>query len=280
LGHRVADEAKIGTVWTDDELDLIVADYFAMLAAEQTGLAYVKSQHSGRLMARIGRTHRSVEFKHMNISAVLEELGRPTIHGYRPKPNYQNAILDAIERYLLKAPPLWTPDMADQLAEPVTPFLEPPPDLQEPKQRPPALERLVQKFDPGEQDFRNRALGRAGEEAVFLSEQQRLRLAERPDLAQKVRWVAQEDGDGAGYDILSFESSGRERLLEVKTTLGSRMTPFYLTRNEYSVAEERADAFRLVRVYSFAREPRMFELQPPLDKVIRLSPHTYQASFT
>jgi hypothetical protein len=25
----VADEAKIGTVWSDEELDLIVADYFA-----------------------------------------------------------------------------------------------------------------------------------------------------------------------------------------------------------------------------------------------------------
>ncbi len=71
-----ADDDKIGTVWTDEEPDLILADYFAMLAAEQAGRAYVKSHHSGALMAQIGRRHRSVEFKHMNISAVLAEIGQ------------------------------------------------------------------------------------------------------------------------------------------------------------------------------------------------------------
>ena len=53
---------------------------------------------NGALMAQIGRTHRSVEFKHQNISAVLDELGMPWIPGYKPKRNYQNAILDAIDR--------------------------------------------------------------------------------------------------------------------------------------------------------------------------------------
>lgn len=64
-----ADEAWLGKPWADDELDAIVADYFAMLAAEQRGEPYVKSHHSAALMRRIGRTDRSVEFKHQNISA-------------------------------------------------------------------------------------------------------------------------------------------------------------------------------------------------------------------
>jgi hypothetical protein len=76
------DQNKIGTPWSDDELDAIIADYFAMLDAELTGRPYVKSHHSSALMERIGRTHRSVEFKHQNISAVLEELGLPWIRGY------------------------------------------------------------------------------------------------------------------------------------------------------------------------------------------------------
>src|ERR1700738_4743910 len=96
----MADEAKIGIPWQDDELDAIVADFFAMLAADLAGQQYVKSSHSQALMAQIGRTHRSVEFKHQNISAVLDELGMPWIRGYIPKRNYQGAILDAIERYL------------------------------------------------------------------------------------------------------------------------------------------------------------------------------------
>src|SRR5437773_2711715 len=102
--RRMADQAKIGTDWQNDELDAIVADYFAMLESDLHGRPYVKAQHSKRLMAEIGRTHRSVEFKHQNISAVLDELGMPWIPGYKPKRNYQNAIFDAIDRYLTRHP--------------------------------------------------------------------------------------------------------------------------------------------------------------------------------
>jgi len=42
----MADEAKIGTNWQADELDDIVADYFAMLEADLSGRPYVKSHHS------------------------------------------------------------------------------------------------------------------------------------------------------------------------------------------------------------------------------------------
>src|SRR5438270_4824494 len=100
----MADEAKIGKQWQDDELDAIVADYFAMLEDDLSGRPYVKSTHSQALMAHIGRTHRSVEFKHQNISAVLDELGMPWIPGYMPKRNYQNAIFGAVDRYLTRHP--------------------------------------------------------------------------------------------------------------------------------------------------------------------------------
>src|SRR5580692_1935894 len=100
----MAEDAKRGTIWQDGELDLIVADYFSMLQAELSGRAYVKSRHSAVLMAKIERTHRSVEFKHQNISAVLDKLGMPWIPGYKPKRNYQNAIFDAIDRYLTAHP--------------------------------------------------------------------------------------------------------------------------------------------------------------------------------
>ena len=57
-------------------------------------------------------------------------------------------------------------------------------------------------------------------------------------------------------------------------------TPFFLTRNEHALAEERPDAFRLMRLYSFAQDPRMFELTPPLGEVVRLSAQTYEARFS
>ena len=45
----MADEEKIGKPWRDDELDAIIADYFAMLDAELSGRSYVKSRHSAAL---------------------------------------------------------------------------------------------------------------------------------------------------------------------------------------------------------------------------------------
>src|SRR5580658_5760233 len=105
----MADQEKLGTTWRDDELDAIIADYFSMLDAELSGRPYVKARHSADLMERIGRTHRSVEFKHQNISAVLDELGMPWIPGYKPKRNYQNAIFDAIDRYLSRHPAVLAP---------------------------------------------------------------------------------------------------------------------------------------------------------------------------
>jgi Domain of unknown function (DUF3883) len=279
----MADEAKIGTPWQDDELDAIVADYFAMLAADLSGQQYVKSSHSQALMAQIGRTHRSVEFKHQNISAVLDELGMPWIPGYKPKRNYQNAIFDAIDRYLTKHPAILEPVPASppavtDLAAKI--FVAPPVLAPSDGPIPEPLRRLIRKFDPVERDHRNRTLGKAGEEFVVHVERRKLTEESRPDLARKVRWIAAEDGDGAGYDVLSFDLAGCERLLEVKTTNGSSRTPFFLTRNEWALATERPADWSIYRVHLFAKEPRIFTIVPPLENAINLRPDTWRASFT
>ena len=44
--------------------------------------------------------------------------------------------------------------------------------------------------------------------------------AGRTDLAERIRWASHVDGDGGGYDILSFDTDGSDRLIEVKTTKG------------------------------------------------------------
>ena len=276
----MADEKKICTPWRDHELDAIVADYFEMLEAELSGRSYVKSRHSKALMARIGRTHRSVEFKHQNISAVLDELGMPWIPGYIPKRNYQNAIFDAIDRYLSRHPGVLERVPAGPQAAALAEIFVPAPVLgADSAPLPERLWRLVRKFDPVERDHRNRLLGKAGEEFVVNLERRRLAEADRSDLARKVRWVAAEDGDGAGFDVLSFDFGGRQRLLEVKTTNGAARTPFFLTRNEREMAAERPADWRIYRVHLFAKEPRIFTIAPPLEKAVNLRPETWRASF-
>jgi len=148
-----------------------------------------------------------------------------------------------------------------------------------PSDIPKRLRELVCKFDPVERDYRNRVLGRAGEEFVVDLERRRLNEADRPELARCVRWVAREEGDGAGYDVLSFDDSSQPRLIEVKTTNGSARTPFYLSRNECEVASSRPDQWRIYRVHLFASEPHVFTIAPPLDRVLRLRPEVWRASF-
>jgi hypothetical protein len=277
----MSDKTKSGTHWQDDELDAIVTDYFAMLAADISGRPYTKSRHSAAPMARIGRSHRSVEFKHQNISAVLDELGMPWIPGYKPKTNYQNAIFDAIDRYLTYHPTALEPAQSPPPAPPLpNEIFVPPPTLTAAhKPIPERLQRLVQKFNPVERDHRNRSLGKAGEAFVVDLERRQLTEADRSDLARKVRWVADEDGDGAGYDVLSFHLGGGARLIEVKTTNGSARTPFFMTRNECSLAAERPADWRIYRVHLFARGPRIFTIAPPLENAVKLTPETWRASF-
>lgn len=56
--------------WTDEENDLIVAHYFAMLADDNFGRPYNKAEHRRALLPLLNdRSEGSVEFKHQNISA-------------------------------------------------------------------------------------------------------------------------------------------------------------------------------------------------------------------
>jgi hypothetical protein len=252
-----------------------------MLGGELAGRPYIKARHSAALMARIGRTHRSVEFKHQNISAVLDELGMPWISGYIPKRNYQNAIFAAIDRYLSLHPEaLDLSSPSESIIAASSAVFVKPPAMRPTETVPEALGRLVRKFDPVERDHRNRALGKAGEAFVLDVERRRLAELDRQDLVRKVRWVSVEDGDGAGFDVLSFDSEGgHERLIEVKTTNGSARTPFFLSRNERELATERPSDWCIYRVHLFAKDARIFTVAPPLESAVNLTPETWRASF-
>jgi hypothetical protein len=49
--------------WTDEELDLIVADYFSMFRDEASGSPYNKAEHNRLLQRNIDRSKGSIEFK-------------------------------------------------------------------------------------------------------------------------------------------------------------------------------------------------------------------------
>ena len=81
--------------WTDEENDLIVADYFAMLADDLSGRSYNTAEHRRALVPLLnGRSEGAVEFKHQNSRAVLKGPGEEWTaiydyllqHNTRPKP--------------------------------------------------------------------------------------------------------------------------------------------------------------------------------------------------
>ncbi|AQR60969.1 hypothetical protein BZG35_04330 [Brevundimonas sp. LM2] len=317
----MVDQSKVGTGWSADELDVIVADWFAMLALDAAGQPFVKAHRARALMERTGRSHRSVEFKHMNISAVAAELGLPHVRGYRPMANYQAAIFDAIDRHLDTHPAVLTdeafnlsrllpiaegrwgggtspfgdvtegatgsfPRVAEKASRfepeggfPALTLTEAPPPGPPRTPRPEGLARLVRKYDPAARNHANRTLGRLGEEQVFHHEHARLIAADRPDLARRIEWTSQERGDGAGYDIKSFDPTGTERLIEVKATRGGPTTPFWLTRTEREVSMERPDHWRLYRLHDLSAAPGLFVLPPPLEASVKLEPETWGARF-
>ncbi|MEX6724708.1 DUF3883 domain-containing protein [Parapedomonas caeni] len=274
------------SAWTDTENDLIVADYFAMLADDIAGRPYNKAEHRRALLPLLnGRSEGSVEFKHQNISAVLKGLGEDWIPGYKPAFNFQMSLVDAVTRWLALNPAwlgrLPATHAASGMREAAPLWVGPPPTQsnQPPPQELEQMLHIARRFDVAGRDERNRALGRAGEARVLAHELASLQAAGRDDLARKVRWVSEEDGDGAGYDIASFTSDGRARLIEVKTTNGWERTPFHITRNELAVADQHRSEWCLFRLWHFSREPRAFELYPPLDAHVSLTATTFQASF-
>jgi hypothetical protein len=98
---------------------------------------------------------------------------------------------------------------------------------------------------------RNKKLGLEGEELIFLSEIKKLEAIGQNELAEKVRHASKEEGDGLGYDILSYDESGNEMLIEVKTTKGPETVAFNVTAREALRSEKDPDKYYIYRVYNY-----------------------------
>ncbi|MGH9421889.1 MAG: DUF3883 domain-containing protein, partial [Thermoanaerobaculia bacterium] len=105
-----------------------------------------------------------------------------------------------------------------------------------------------------------------------------LREAGHHRLAERIEHVSQTKGDGLGYDILSFESNGRERLIEVKTTSFGAMTPFFVSRREVSTSDEQASRFSVCRIFKFRDSPKVFFLPGSLGLSCILDAVQYQVT--
>lgn len=119
-----------------------------------------------------------------------------------------------------------------------------------------------------------------GEEWVLEFEARRLTdNHHRPDLAKCIVWVSRHEGDGAGFDVRSFNGDTTPLLIEVKTTGLAKYHPFYVSPNEVTVSQREADRYHLYRLFRFGMGPRLYILQGALSSTCRLEPAQYSARF-
>jgi hypothetical protein len=87
MGVAAGEEEKAPSRnWSEQEVGLIVADYFEMLKAELLGKPFKKTDHRNALAPKLqNRSEGSIEFKHHNGSGVLVELGLPYLEGSKPQ---------------------------------------------------------------------------------------------------------------------------------------------------------------------------------------------------
>lgn len=276
--------------WSKHEVELVVADYLEMLALDLSGADYNKAERNRALQALLtARSRGSIEFKHQNISAVMIEMGYPYVAGYKPAKNYQRSLLPQVVTKQVADRPFLTETVTQLVSEPakkptgisdLLDILVEAPNREVPKRdlyesRP--VSRLKPKRNYLEQEARNHSLGRAGEELVLEFEQKRLWEAGAKSLAKRIEHVSQTKGDGDGFDVLSFERDGTERLVEVKTTRFGAMTPFYVTTNELHVSDSRRSEYFVYRLFKFGDNPRLFLLPGSLRANCTLEPVQFRA---
>lgn len=284
LGFEVV---KVGEDWSADEVHATVASYFEMLALEAAQMPYNKSERNNHLRQTLrGRSKASVEMKHQNVSAVLASLGLPFIPGYKPRGNTQLLLRQQVQKFVLDHSDM-VRQIVDALEEVKTPeaktfaatVVAPPPVETVAKVEAGPRVRLPHKMDYAARDESNRKLGRAGEQWALEYEQHRLLQDGLGELFSRVDWVADRLGDGAGYDILSFDSASEPRYIEVKTTNGAHASSFVISRNELDFSREVEEAFCLYRLFQFRDAPSMYILRGDISKRLHLEPLDYRASF-
>jgi hypothetical protein len=276
--------------WSRVEVEAAVADYLDMLALELRGEPFSKAEHNRNLAQVLNdRTRGSIERKHQNISAVLIELGYPHIDGYKPLCNYQELLKEVVEERLrgataldeeiasLIASPPASPAPFDDILDIRVPVPVPDRETRTSVYESPTTPARGAKRNYLEMETRNGALGLAGEQLVLRYEQERLSRAGKDGLAAKIIHISAVESDSRGFDILSYEKDGRERLIEVKTTRFGALTPFFASRNEVEVSDRRNEQYQLYRVFKFSEQPKLFLLPGSLKRTCQLDPLSFAA---
>lgn len=271
--------------WTQQENTHALTTYLTMMHREAAGEKVVKAHEYRRLHEEnANRSAKAYEFKMQNISAVLALNDLPYISGLTPADAYQNLLEemllerlenDPAERAMVLA---YGKGLLRQWTQPVAAAqlkVEAPPAGSAPPERTRSFKGV--KVDHAAREHACRRLGRSGEELVVALERERLRKADRADLADAVEHVSRTVGDGTGYDILSYTPEETRKYIEVKTTNFGKDTSFLITDNEVAFSATQPEHYHLYRLFEFGSGPKLYTLRGPLEQTCWLLAKRFEA---
>ncbi len=121
--------------------------------------------------------------------------------------------------------------------------------------------------------------GLKAERLVMQMEVENLITNGRSDLAEQVKHISVEEGDGCGYDIKSFSLDGKEKYIEVKGTIDKQNTGFFVTDKELKASIAYGDSYFLYRVFDLdSNNPKLCVYEGQLSNHFNLSNYTYKAN--
>lgn len=274
--------------WSEKEVELTILNYFEMLSCELLSRAYSKTAFRKKLIPLLNnRSKGAIEFKNQNISAVLVNLGLPYIKGYLPRYNYQKILRDKVIEYLAQNQSI--EKEFNQFVTKDISFYTHKIDFNKVLVKAPENNIITEpesyyhkspiKINYLEKEQNNHKLGLFGEELVMNYEKWHLTELGKTNLADNVRWVSRDEGDGLGFDILSRNLNGTDKYIEVKTTRLGKETPFYFSENELTFSNKNSKNFHLYRLFNFDSNVKFFTKTGSLDTICKYRPVQYKGYF-
>ncbi|MFA6641647.1 MAG: DUF3883 domain-containing protein [Thermovirgaceae bacterium] len=275
--------------WSKEEVEVIVQDYLSMLESEILSLPYNKAEHRRALMKNLNnRSEGSIERKHQNISAVMLALGMPYINGYKPLGNYQNLLFESVSELISSNPRIQekldevvNSDVAVPSVDNILRAMVAPPEPRLRVQTMRSEPRIVHfgRVNYLRKEAQNQRLGLAGELFVVNFEKAYLIYSGKTHLAENIEHTSVSKGDGAGFDIHSYNLDGSDKFIEAKTTRFGQYTPFFATRNEVDFSARNPGSYWLYRVFQFQENPKLFAIKGSLEDRFVITPIQYLVNY-
>lgn len=124
-------------------------------------------------------------------------------------------------------------------------------------------------------------VGKDSEKLIYDLEKERLKKANREDLAESVVWESEENGDGAGYDIRSYEKRDGEYVeiyIEVKGTSKSVNEPFDISINEIETSNKYKGQYYIYRVGNiYSSRPSFYRINGRIEDNFNLEATSFKA---